>query len=207
MHDTKYVLKNQKGEYLIIPGNRNATSWGTTTVKKNASYFKNEKVALKMVESLKKMTKAKKKHMFLNGDYQIEQLSLDKPNLVKTEQPIVVKTEQKVVYSEPVQTELLNACLMIAKEDKQGLVKALQEKDQEINDLLHKAEFEKLNAAEGYYLYKQLREARIARRKIKNDIDCLQLIKDNCNLEKLQNGLKKMGDKCYHPRTDKVYFK
>ena len=35
-----------------------------------------------MVESLKKMTKAKKKHIFLNGDYQIEQLSLDKPNLL-----------------------------------------------------------------------------------------------------------------------------
>ena len=47
----------------------------------------------------------------------------------------------------------------------------LSKVDNEIEDILHAAEFYNLNACEGYKLYKMLRERRIKRRKLKDYIE------------------------------------
>ena len=48
--------------------------------------------------------------------------------------------------------------------------------DLEIQDLLHLAEFENFNAAEGYYITSQLKKARLKRRRAKEQIEELQSI-------------------------------
>ena len=52
----------------------------------------------------------------------------------------------------------------------------LSKVDNEIEDILHAAEFYNLNACEGYKLYKMLRERRIKRRKLKDYIEVVGYI-------------------------------
>ena len=48
--------------------------------------------------------------------------------------------------------------------------------DMEVQDLLHLAELETFNAAEGYFIANQIKKAREKRRKAKDEIDMLQSI-------------------------------
>lgn len=61
----------------------------------------------------------------------------------------------------------------------------------EILDLEHLAEFETFNAAEGFYIAKQIQKARKKRRSTKDEIEVLMEIKKvaNCN-SKLDNHMK-----------------
>lgn len=70
--------------------------------------------------------------------------------------------------------------------------------DLEIQDLLHLAELETFNAAEGYFIAQQIKKARLKRRKAKDEIDTLQsinkIINQNSKLEPhvagIQNSIK-----------------
>ena len=75
-------------------------------------------------------------------------------------------------------------------------------------DLLHKIEFTKAGAVEGYKLYKRLHELRIRRREIKDVMDKLKLIADSNLLgcmEKLTQNMAKLDRQCetriYRPRV------
>jgi len=61
------------------------------------------------------------------------------------------------------------------------LCEAESQVDKEITDLLHLIEFENFNAAEGYCLSQQLKEARQRRREIKNESRILHSIKTMVN--------------------------
>lgn len=62
----------------------------------------------------------------------------------------------------------------LCKKDK--LTEQLSVVDKEICDILHYIEFCNLNAAQGYKAYKMLKERRIKRRSIKNELNVLNII-------------------------------
>lgn len=82
--------------------------------------------------------------------------------------------------------------------------------DQEICDIQHYIEFNKLNAANGYKTYKLLRDKLLKRRVIKNDFYKFQLLKDAKVSDifdgTLEKKLEASNTKTYTPRVLKELF-
>jgi hypothetical protein len=96
-------------------------------------------------------------------------------------------------------------------EEYDRLYKVVHDTDLETCDLLHKIELSNFNAAEGYYLSKQLQEVRQKRRDAKDELETLTLVNDyvkgkktalaNLKLQ-INNKLNTMEKRQYNPRTD-----
>lgn len=82
--------------------------------------------------------------------------------------------------------------------------------DLKITDIEHAAEFFNLGAAEGYKLYKMLRETRLERRACKNELEKIDLfLAASVRSESLKNQAKKISNvekKTYTPRIDPELF-
>lgn len=89
--------------------------------------------------------------------------------------------------------------------NKEKLIKV----DQEIQDLLHFMEFTSLNASDGYKYYKQLQTARQTRRKIKNELELLEPVKELLSFVKPteKNINKVLGDvrRIKHQHSTRMY--
>lgn len=97
-----------------------------------------------------------------------------------TKQDLEENTE-KVLVAENIQRWIdklsdLNGLAKDANDRKKILEKELSTVDMEIQDCLHYIEFMKLNAAQGYKAYKLLKERRMRRRSIKNELQVLEII-------------------------------
>lgn len=86
----------------------------------------------------------------------------------------------------------------------------LSQVDAEIEDILHAAEFYKLNACEGYKLYKMLKDRRIKRRKLKNYIEAVGHIEAKTGKDFASGQGSKsilgMNNREYNPRVLKELF-
>jgi len=93
-----------------------------------------------------------------------------------------------------------------------NLLKAIDNIESEIQDLLHETELTTFNAYEGYLLAKKIQEARQRRRVLKNEQEIIQFVKDfasnNKNLfltlfkltKNMQNTANHQGKRKYTPR-------
>lgn len=86
----------------------------------------------------------------------------------------------------------------------------LQEVEKEILDIEHAAEFYNLNAASGYKIYKMLHEARLKRRKYKDQLMIIEIIMDG-NIGDISNGItakriKGLNNRKYRPRVLEELF-
>jgi hypothetical protein len=79
--------------------------------------------------------------------------------------------------------EVINAIDILNKfEDRKNiLISNLSDLDLEEQDLLHYIETEKFNAVEGYKLSKKIKEIRLERRKVKNELSLVNLFQQNAN--------------------------
>lgn len=84
----------------------------------------------------------------------------------------------------------------------------LSQVDKEICDILHYIEFNNLDAANGYRMYKMLKDCRLRRRKIKDDLGKVNLIIPTLGNKELVNSLKTclsqmkaMDQRKYTPRV------
>ena len=103
--------------------------------------------------------------------------------------------------------DLINFCSDL-RQYQVNLNYLLSQVDKEICDIMHYIEFNSLDAANGYKMYKMLRDCRMRRRKIKDDMEMvdasLQALGDQTLLEKLKICLKRMESldyRQYHPRV------
>lgn len=90
------------------------------------------------------------------------------------------------------------------------LVEQISRCDIMINDIEHAAEFQELNAAEGYGIYKNLHAITNERRKYKNELERLTIFANNISNEKLKNlclSLDGLESKKYSPRIMHELFK
>lgn len=88
---------------------------------------------------------------------------------------------------------------------KDELVAKLSEIDKEIVDIQHYIEFGKFNCYQGWMCFKMLQNTLQQRRKYKNEIAVLNLIKqckfDKSSLEALSATIADIQNKCYRPRA------
>lgn len=82
--------------------------------------------------------------------------------------------------------------------------------DRELSDINHYIEFCNLNAAQGWKAYKMIKERRIKRRSIKNEIQILNIILDKKISDTVTNeileSMSKMDKRTYEPRVMNELF-
>ena len=142
----------------------------------------------------------------LRAQFRVERY--DKPNKSPegiqqvTEKDLQENTE-KVLLSENIQKWIdklsdLNGLAKDANDRKQVLEKDLSKVNMEIQDCLHYIEFTKLNAAQGYKAYKILKERRVRRRSIKNELQVLDIILEKKLGETVTDEIMKRNSGMYH---------
>ena len=93
---------------------------------------------------------------------------------------------------------------------KEELCEELSFVDRELSDINHYIEFCNLNAAQGWKAYKMIKERRIKRRSIKNEIQILNIILDKKISDTVTNeileSMSKMDKRTYEPRVMNELF-
>ena len=99
----------------------------------------------------------------------------------------------------------LNGLASEALHRKDELLNQLSKVDKELSDINHYIEFCNLNAAQGYKAYKMIKERRIKRRSIKNELEVLSIIlgkkiSDTAS-DEIQKAIAGMDKRTYEPRV------
>lgn len=98
----------------------------------------------------------------------------------------------------------LNGLASEALHRKDELLSKLSKVDQELSDINHYIEFCNLNAAQGYKAYKMIKDRRIIRRSIKNELDVLNIILgkkiSETATDEIQKAISGMDKRTYEPR-------
>ena len=135
----------------------------------------------------------------------------DSPKLIKQiPQEAAQKNTEKVSTAENIQHWInkidgLNGLATEALHRKDELVQQLSKVDQELSDVNHYIEFCNLNAAQGYKAYKMIKDRRIKRRNIKNELQVVDIIlsKKICETatDEIQKAIAGMDQRTYEPRV------
>lgn len=191
---SRWITKNRNGKYVPttcvaladIFGNKEANSIYNNNLSKALKFcFRVEKVD-KPPELIKQIT------------YEDTQENTESVSLAENIQYWVDKVNG------------LNGLASEALHRKNKLLNQLSNADKEISDLLHYIEFCNLNAAQGYKAYKMIKERRIKRRSIKNELDVLNIILSKKISETATDEIEKailvMDNRKYEPRIMKELF-
>ena len=99
----------------------------------------------------------------------------------------------------------LNGLATEALHRKDELVQQLSKVDQELSDVNHYIEFCNLNAAQGYKAYKMIKDRRIKRRSIKNELHVVDIILSKkiseTATDEIQKAIAGMDQRTYEPRV------
>ena len=92
-----------------------------------------------------------------------------------------------------------------AKIRKVELTQQLSDVDEQLCDIYHYIEFSKLNACQGYKAAKMIKDKRIARRRIKNELQVLSIILSSNISDEIEQEvvgrIKGMDNRVYNPRS------
>lgn len=131
-----------------------------------------------------------------------------------TEKELENNTE-KVMISENIQKWLdrisdLNGLAKEAQSRKEELIKQLHKIEDELLDIEHYIEFSNLNAAQGYKASKDIKECRMKRRSVKNELLVLDIILeqrvDAIVSEEIHKKIQALDRRTYKPRIRKDLF-
>lgn len=99
----------------------------------------------------------------------------------------------------------LNGLASEALHRKDILLNQLSKVDQELSDINHYIEFCNLNASQGYKAYKMIKDRRIIRRSIKNELDVLNIILgkkiSETATDEIHKAITGMDNRKYEPRV------
>lgn len=190
----RWIMKNRNGKYVPTTCEALADVFGNKEA--NSVYNNNLSKALKSCFRVQKYDKP--------------------PELIKqmTHEETQEKTE-KMSIAENIQYWIekvngLNGLASEALHRKDKLVDQLSTVDKEICDILHYIEFCNLNAAQGYKAYKMIKERRIRRRSIKNELQVLDTILSKKISETATDEIEKvisgMDNRKYEPRVMRELF-
>lgn len=190
----RWIMKNRNGKYVPTTCEALADVFGNKEA--NSVYNNNLSKALKSCFRVQKYDKP--------------------PELIKqmTHEETQEKTE-KVAIAENIQYWIekvngLNGLASEALHRKDKLVDQLSTVDKEICDILHYIEFCNLNAAQGYKAYKMLKERRIKRRSIKNELRVVDIILgkkiSETATDEIEKAISGMDKRKYEPRVMRELF-
>lgn len=186
---TRWIMRDRKGKY--VPTSCEALADVFTNKQATGIFQSNLSKALKSVFRVQKID--------------------EPPKLIKQiSQETVQENTEKVSTAENVQRwidkiEGLNGLAIEALHRKDELVQQLSKVDQELSDVNHYIEFCNLNAAQGYKAYKMIKDRRIKRRSIKNELQVVDIIlsKKICETatDEIQKAIAGMDQRTYEPRV------
>ena len=140
-----------------------------------------------------------------NLNFKVEETELELPSAN-------INTQYFDVDVNALQTDInnLSAKLNVLKGNKDWLLDMESEVDKEISDIMHFIEFYNFSASDGYKLCKALKDLRLRRRKIKNELELINIV----NTQSLSNvasgqtnkAIDNLNDKKYTPRVLQELF-
>lgn len=186
---TRWIMRDRKGKYV------------PTSCEALADVFSNKQATGIFQSNLSKA---------LKSVFRVQKID-EPPKLIKQiSQETVQENTEKVSTAENVQRwidkiEGLNGLATEALHRKDELVQQLSKVDQELSDVNHYIEFCNLNAAQGYKAYKMIKDRRIKRRSIKNELQVVDIIlsKKICETatDEIQKAIAGMDQRTYEPRV------
>ena len=194
---TKYAITNKDKTVWVYQSNG---SYTLTTDKARALIFDSKPAAEAVFKSnLSKLIKSKGVTVQTVG-VQIE------GSEVKSEPTVVVTT----CHSSPSESSkyiisVLSEAVAKLNVRHQELTEKQSKFDGRVTDIEHYIEFNmgKLNACDGYKAYKLLQETLLERRKVKDELQMIQVVRDRMNAEDIANVEQKISEletRVYKPR-------
>ena len=186
---TRWIMRDRKGKY--VPTSCEVLADVYSNKQANSIFQNSLSKALKSCFHLQKIDKP--------------------PELVKqiTQEEVKENTETPS-RSENIQYWVdkvsdLNGLASEALHRKDSLLNQLSKVDQELSDINHYIEFCNLNAAQGYKAYKMIKDRRIIRRSIKNELDVLNIILgkkiSETATDEIHKAITGMDNRKYEPRV------
>lgn len=149
-----YIITNGNGNYLTLSPTNSITTTSKLSLAQRYSKEKASNVMRNLPNTLKNIG------FHIEEDIEANILLAEKySNLSEKENEILEKVKDFESYLKEI------------GKIRDDLAEELSTVDQQIEDILHAAEFYNLNACEGYKLYKMLHEKRVRRRELKNFIE------------------------------------
>lgn len=190
----RFIFRNHKGKYIPMSGESMADIY----TKKQATDI--------LEHRLSKPLKAK---------FRVERYDKPPEGMERVVRDDLEQNTEKVMVADNIQRWIdklndLNGLIKEANDRKCVLEKDLLKVDMEIQDCLHYIEFMKLNAAQGYQAYKLLKERRVRRRSIKNELQVLDIILEKKFNDSFMDDVRKrisgMDHRTYRPRALQELF-
>lgn len=186
---TRWIMRDRNGKYVPTSCDALADTFGNKEA--NSILQNNLSKALKSCFHLQKIDKPPKL---------VKQITQEKVNK-NTETP---SNSENIQYWVDKVSDL-NGLASEALHRKDNLLSQLSKIDQELSDIGHYIEFVNLNAAQGYKAYKMIKDRRIIRRSIKNELDVINIILgkkiSETATDEIQKAISGMDKRVYEPRV------
>ena len=186
---SRWITKNRNGKYVPTTCEALADTFGNKEA--NSVYNNNLSKALKSCFHVEKTDKPPEL---------VKQITQEKVN-ENTETP---SNSENIQYWIDKVSDL-NGLASEALHRKDDLLSQLSKIDQELSDIDHYIEFVNLNAAQGYKAYRMIKDRRIIRRSIKNELDILNIILgkkiSETATDEIQKAISGMDKRTYEPRV------
>ena len=186
---SRWITKNRNGKYVPTTCEALADTFGNKEA--NSVYNNNLSKALKSCFRVMKVDKPPEL---------VKQITQEKVN-ENTETP---SNSENIQYWIDKISDL-NGLASEALHRKDNLLSQLSKIDQELSDIDHYIEFVNLNAAQGYKAYRMIKDRRIIRRSIKNELDVLNIILSKkiseTATDEIHKAITGMDNRKYEPRV------
>lgn len=145
----------------------------------------------------------------LKSIFRVEKYDCPSENIKQVSQYDLEKNTEKVMIAENIQVWLdkiedINGLVKDATKRKEKLEKQLHDLEDEKLDIEHYIEFQNLNAAQGYNASKELKNCRIKRRTVKNELAVINVILGQKMKEMISNEvyqkIQELDRRTYKPR-------
>ena len=186
---TRWIMRNRNGKY--VPTSCEALADVYSNKQANSIFQNQLSKALKSCFHVEKTDKPPEL---------VKQITQEKVN-ENTETP---SNSENIQYWIDKVSDL-NGLASEALHRKDDLLSQLSKIDQELSDIDHYIEFVNLNAAQGYKAYRMIKDRRIIRRSIKNELDVLNIILgkkiSETATDEIQKAISGMDKRTYEPRV------
>ena len=186
---TRWIMRDRHGRYV------------PTSCEALADVFSNKQATGIFQSNLSKA---------LKSVFRVQKIDEPSKLIKQISQETAQENTERVSTAENIQRWInkidgLNGLATEALHRKDELVQQLSKVDQELSDVNHYIEFCNLNAAQGYKAYKMIKDRRIKRRSIKNELQVVDIIlsKKICETatDEIQKAIAGMDQRTYEPRV------
>ena len=186
---TRWIMRDKHGKYV------------PTSCEALADVFSNKQATGIFQSNLSKA---------LKSVFRVQKIDEPSKLIKQISQETAKKNTERVSTAENIQRWIdkidgLNGLATEALHRKDELVQQLSKVDQELSDVNHYIEFCNLNAAQGYKAYKMIKDRRIKRRSIKNELQVVDIILSKkiseTATDEIQKAIAGMDQRTYEPRV------